>query len=152
LSIGLGKPVRVVNDADLQGLGVVNGKGFEIVVTLGTGFGTALLMDGQLLPHLEIAHHPIKKGVDYDQYIGEKALLEIGESKWNKRIMKVIDILKTVFNYDFLYISGGNAKKINFELESNIKIVTNKDGIKGGARLWRIQEPRLVSTDYTSVQ
>jgi polyphosphate glucokinase len=152
LSNATGKPVKVVNDADLQGLGVVNGEGFEIVVTLGTGFGTALLMDGQLLPHLEIAHHPIKKGVDYDQYIGEKALLEIGESKWNKRIIKVIDILKTVFNYDYLYISGGNAKKINFELDSNIKIVTNKDGIKGGARLWRIQEPHSVSTNYTSVQ
>src|SRR3954451_17974445 len=134
LQDALGKPAKVVNDADLQGLGVVNGKGFEIVITLGTGFGTALLMDGQLLPHLEIAHHPVKKDVDYDQYIGEKTMLEIGEKKWNNRIMKVIEILKTVFNYDYLYISGGNAKKINFELDSNIKIVSNKDGIKGGAR------------------
>ena len=137
LSDALGKPAKVVNDADMQGLGVVNGKGFEIVVTLGTGFGTALLMDGELLPHLEIAHHPIKKGVDYDQYIGEKTMLEIGDKKWNKRVMKVIEILKTVFNYDHLYIGGGNAKKINFDLDSNITIVSNKDGIKGGARLWR---------------
>jgi polyphosphate glucokinase len=152
LQDALGKPTKVVNDADLQGLGVVNGKGFEMVITLGTGFGTALLMDGQLLPHLEIAHHPVKKDVDYDQYIGEKTMLEIGEKKWNNRIMKVIEILKTVFNYDYLYISGGNAKKINFELDSNIKIVSNKDGIKGGARLWSTQAPVHVNTNYSLVQ
>ncbi|MCW3110778.1 MAG: chromosome partitioning protein ParA [Segetibacter sp.] len=152
LSDSLGKPAKVVNDADMQGLGVVNGKGFEIVVTLGTGFGTALLMDGNLLPHLEIAHHPIKKNVDYDQYIGEKALIEIGDKKWNKRVLKVIEILKTVFNYDHLYIGGGNAKKINFDLDANMTIVSNKDGIKGGARLWRIEETSPVRANYTSVQ
>jgi polyphosphate glucokinase len=152
LSDAFGKPVKVVNDADMQGLGVVNGKGFEIVVTLGTGFGTALLMDGHLLPHLEIAHHPIKKGVDYDQYIGEKMLLEIGDRRWNKRIRKVLDILKTVFNYDHLYIGGGNAKKINFDLDSNITIVSNKDGIKGGARLWRMDSHAAMKPNYTSIQ
>jgi polyphosphate glucokinase len=63
-----------VNDADMQGLGVVSGKGLEMVITLGTGFGTALLMDGHLLPHLEVSHHPVSKGRDYDEYIGDKAL------------------------------------------------------------------------------
>jgi polyphosphate glucokinase len=152
LSDTFGKPTKVVNDADMQGLGVVNGKGFEIVVTLGTGFGTALLMDGYLLPHLEIAHHPITKNKDYDQYIGEKVMLEIGDKKWNKRVKKVIGILQTVFNYDHLYIGGGNAKKINFDLDSNITIVSNKDGIKGGARLWRIEQTPPVRPNYTSVQ
>ena len=147
LSNALGKPAKVVNDADMQGLGVVNGKGFEMVVTLGTGFGTALLMDGHLLPHLEIAHHPIKKDVDYDQYIGEKVMLEIGDKKWNRRVLKVIEILKTVFNYDHLYIGGGNAKKINFDLDTNITITSNKDGIKGGARLWSA-ETSTVKVDY----
>lgn len=140
LSDTFGKPARVVNDADLQGLGVVNGKGLEIVVTLGTGFGTALLLDGYLLPHLELAHHPVKKDTDYDAYIGEKEMLDIGAERWNKRIKKVIAILQTVFNYDHLYISGGNAKKINFQLDDNITIVSNKDGIKGGARLWRTEK------------
>lgn len=144
LSDTFGKPARVINDADLQGLGVVNGKGFEIVVTLGTGFGSALLMNGNLLPHLEIAHHPVSKDRDYDQYIGEKALEEAGDRKWNKRVKKVIEILKIVFNYDHLYIGGGNAKKINFELDSNITIVSNKDGIKGGARLWTAEETPVV--------
>jgi polyphosphate glucokinase len=146
----LGKPAKVVNDADMQGLGVVDGKGFEIVVTLGTGFGTALLLDGNLLPHLEIAHHPIKKGIDYDAYIGEKEMLAIGLERWNKRIRKVIDILKTVFNYDHLYIGGGNAKKLDFELEDNMSIVSNKEGIKGGARLWRPERISPATEGYTA--
>lgn len=137
LETALGKPARVVNDADMQGLGVVDGKGFEMVVTLGTGFGTALLSDGYLLPHLEIAHHPITKSKTYDEYVGEKALEKEGEEKWNKRVKQVIGILKTVFNYDTLYIGGGNARKINFKLDDNIKLTSNRDGIKGGARLWK---------------
>jgi polyphosphate glucokinase len=137
LQKALGKPARVVNDADMQGLGVVDGKGFEMVVTLGTGFGTALLSDGFLLPHLEISQLPIRKGKNYDDYIGEKALEKEGDEKWNKRVKTVIGILKTVFNYDTLYIGGGNARKITFKLDNNIKLTSNRDGIKGGARLWK---------------
>jgi len=136
----LGQPAKVVNDADMQGLGVVSGTGFEMVLTLGTGFGTALLMNGHLLPHLEIAHHPISKKNTYDEYIGEKALEKEGKKKWNLRMEKVFQVLKTVFNYDTLYIGGGNADKLNFKLDDNMKIVTNEDGIKGGARLWTINE------------
>jgi polyphosphate glucokinase len=130
-------PVRVVNDADLQGLGIAKGNGLEMVVTLGTGFGTSLLMDGTLLPHLELAHHPISKGREYDEYIGNRGFVEVGQERWNKRLRKVIDILKTVFNYDHLYISGGNAKKIDFVLDNNITLTTNLDGIRGGAKLWK---------------
>ncbi len=137
LSKVLKVPARVINDADMQGLGIAKGKGLEMVVTLGTGFGTALLMDGVLLPHLEVAHHPFSKDRDYDQYIGKKALDEIGIERWNKRMKKVIEVLKTVFNYDHLYISGGNAKKLTFEMDDNITIVSNVDGIKGGTRLWQ---------------
>jgi polyphosphate glucokinase len=127
----------VVNDADMQGLGVVKGKGLEMVITLGTGFGTALLMNGHLLPHLELAHHPVKDAdTTYDKYIGEKALEKYGKERWNKRMQKVFKILKTVFNYDTLYIGGGNSDLLTFKLDKNMKIVTNADGIKGGARLW----------------
>jgi polyphosphate glucokinase len=139
LEKALGKPTKVVNDADMQGLGVVAGKGLEMVVTLGTGFGTALLMDGNLLPHFELAHLPIKEDITYDKYIGEKALEKEGKEKWNKRMKKVFQILKTVFNYDTLYIGGGNSDELTFKLDKNMKIVTNADGIKGGARLWRTE-------------
>jgi polyphosphate glucokinase len=131
------KPSLIVNDADLQGIGTASGTGFEVLITLGTGFGTAFLLNGILLPHLELAHHPIKKNTDYDQYIGQKALEKIGEKKWNIRMQKVLDILKTVFNYDRLYISGGNARLIDFELPDNVKIVSNEEGIKGAAKLWK---------------
>lgn len=135
----LKQPVRVVNDADMQGLGFATGNGLEMIVTLGTGFGTALLMNGNLLPHFEIAHHPVSKERDYDQYIGNKALEEIGIDRWNRRMKKVIEIMKTVFNYDHLFISGGNSKKINFKTDDNVSLVSNVDGIKGGARLWQTE-------------
>ena len=136
LTEALGKPAKVVNDADLQGLGVASGKGFEIVITLGTGFGTALLRDGILLPHIELAHHPLLKNITYDDYIGERALKKAGIKKWNKRVRGILQILKTVFNYDRLYIGGGNAAKLNFTMEKNMIIVSNSEGIKGGAKLW----------------
>ena len=142
----LKKPVRLVNDADLQGLAVISRKGLEMVITLGTGFGTALFMDGKLLPHLELAHLPVRKGKDYDAFIGDKALLKDGEEKWNKKIKEVLKTFKTVINYDRLYLSGGNAKKISFKLDDNIKIVSNKDGIKGGAFLWAAEDDYCVKS------
>lgn len=140
LSVLLGKPARVINDADMLGLGVVKGKGLEMVVTLGTGFGTALINDGKLLPHIELAHHPLGKFTSYDEYIGAAAFEKIGIKKWNKRLEKIISILKTVFNYDTLYLGGGNAQNINFKLDKNIEVVTNKEGIHGGAKLWMQDE------------
>ena len=146
LSGTLNKPVRIVNDADMQGLGVVSEKGLEMVITLGTGFGTALLMDGHLLPHLELAHHPVTKNKTYDDYIGDAALKKVGKKKWNKRMKKVLSVLKTVFNYDQLYIGGGNSAKLNFKLDKNIEIITNEDGIKGGARLWQLDDNLFIKS------
>jgi polyphosphate glucokinase len=140
LTGALHQPAKVVNDADLQGLGIAKGKGLEMVITLGTGFGTALLNDGTLLPHLELAHHPVAKKLTYDDYIGEKALEKLGEKKWNERLKRILVILKVVFNYDTLYISGGNARKINFKLDKNIHVVNNIDGIHGGAKLWATEK------------
>lgn len=143
-----GKPVRLINDADQQALGIVSGKGFEIVLTAGTGFGTAMVFDGELLPHFELAHLPVTKTKDYDDYIGTKAFEKIGKKDWNDRIERIIEIYKTVFNYDTLYIGGGNSKHITLDLDHNIKLVTNKDGIKGGAKLWEVAEKYHVFTTH----
>lgn len=148
ISDALQKPVRLVNDADQLGLGVVSGKGFELAVTLGTGFGTAVLIDGYLLPHLELAHHPLHKEKDYDEYIGEQAMKKAGRKKWNKRVASVLGILKTVFNYDQLYLGGGNASKLTIPLEENIHLFTNEDGIRGGARLWKLEDKYHITTNY----
>lgn len=139
----LKKPVRLVNDADLLGLGVIDGEGLELMITLGTGLGTALYMDGHLLPHLEFAHHPLKDGKDYDQYIGKAQLKKKGKKVWNKRMERVLDILQTVFNYDMLFIGGGSAKHLDLDLDENVRIVSNHDGIKGGVNLWKIEEDDL---------
>jgi polyphosphate glucokinase len=148
ISDALGKPVRLVNDADQLGLGVISGKGFELAVTLGTGFGTAVLIDGCLLPHLELAHHPLHKDKDYDAYIGEKAMKKAGKEKWNKRVEMVLGILKTVFNYDRLYLGGGNASRLTIPLESNVHLFTNEEGICGGARLWKMEDKYHITTNY----
>jgi len=148
----LHKPVRLINDADMQGLGVVSGEGLEMVITLGTGFGTALLQDGHLLPHLELAHHSVTKNKTYDDYIGDYALKKIGQEKWNKRMKRILAMLKIVFNYDKLYIGGGNSSKLTFKLDENTKIITNKEGIKGGARLWQLDEDLLMKSKTRSLQ
>ncbi len=142
------KPVRLINDADQQGLGIVSGKGLEIVFTLGTGFGTAILFDGELLPHLELSHLPINKHDDYDDFIGDRGYHKVGKKKWNERLQYIIEIYKTVFNYDKLFIGGGNSNEINFDLDKNIKLVSNKDGIKGGAKLWLAEEKYHIHTIY----
>ena len=146
LAKDLKKPVRMVNDADFQGLAVISNVGLEMVITLGTGFGTALFMDGKLLPHLELAHLPVRNGKDYDAFIGEKALLKDGLEKWNVKMEEVLKTFKEVINYDRLYLSGGNAKKLSFKLDDNVTVVSNKDGIKGGAFLWRNDDDYCVKT------
>jgi polyphosphate glucokinase len=130
------KPVRAINDADMQGLGAARGKGLEMVITLGTGFGTALLADGRLAPHLEISHHPFRKGETYDQQLGQAAREKIGKKKWNRRVAEAIETLHRLTNFERLYIGGGNAKKLEIDLPSNVKVVGNECGMRGGAKLW----------------
>jgi polyphosphate glucokinase len=132
----LGYPAKVLNDADMQGLGICTGYGVELLITLGTGLGTALLSDGSLLHHLEFAHQPYAHHKSYDDYIGAAALQEVGIENWNARMSEVLTVIKEVYNYDQLYIGGGNASNLRIELENDMKIVSNADGIRGGARLW----------------
>lgn len=133
----LGKPVRVINDADMQGFGAIEGKGLEMVITLGTGFGSALFMDGQLAPHLEIAHLPFRKDKTYDQQIGDKARKKVGKKQWNRRVKRAIETLRVLTHFDKLYIGGGNADRINFEFDPDVKIISNECGVRGGAWLWK---------------
>jgi polyphosphate glucokinase len=136
LSTSLTKPARMLNDATIQGLGVIDGRGLECVLTMGTGMGFALFQDGGVAPHLEMSQHPIKTGETYDEYVGEKALEAVGHKHWNKRVWKIISLLETVINYDLLYIGGGNARLINSPLPDRVKTVSNDAGVTGGVRLW----------------
>jgi polyphosphate glucokinase len=131
-----GKPARLLNDAEVQGLGIIAGRGLELVLTLGTGAGTALFRDGALMPHLELAQHPIHKRKTYNDYIGDKALKDHGKKKWNNRLCKTIEILHSLLHYDTLYLAGGNAVHVELELPQNVKIGSNAAGITGGVHLW----------------
>ena len=131
-------PVRIANDADVQGLGCVTGHGDELVITLGTGFGSVLFVDGHRI-HLELGHHPFRNGKTYEDELGIKAFRKKGKKKWNRQLREAIDELAKTFNYDRLYIGGGNAATINFKLPPNVKVVSNTDGLLGGIKLWQDQ-------------
>jgi polyphosphate glucokinase len=132
----LGKPTKVANDADLQGAAVVEGKGLELVITLGTGVGTALFYDGRLLPHLEFAHHPFRKGETYNEQLGDATRKEVGNGRWNKRVRRAIDTLRALTFFDHCYIGGGNSKHLTGDLAADVSTVDNTAGILGGIKLW----------------
>lgn len=132
------KPVRVANDAAVQGFGAIHGRGLELVITLGTGFGSSLFIDGILVPGLELAHHPWRKNKTYEDDLGKKGYEKHGRKKWNKLLEQAIPQLEALFNYDHLYIGGGNAAHVQFALPPHVTRVSNEDGLLGGVALWRM--------------
>ena len=137
LTESFGVPTKVANDADIQGAAVVQGVGLELVITLGTGFGTGLFYNGELLPHLEIAHQPFRKGESYDDQLGEATRKHIGEERWNRRVMKAIANMRALTLFDHLYIGGGNSRRVlRRHLPDDVTVVDNTAGILGGIRLW----------------
>jgi len=131
------KPVRVANDAAVQGLAAIEGKGVEVVITLGTGFGSSLYIEGRLVPGLELAHHPWRKDKTYEDFLGRRGLQKYGRKRWNKLVAKAIPQIESLFNYDHMYIGGGNATKIDFDLPKHVTRIPNEDGLLGGVALWK---------------
>lgn len=132
----LARPTRLANDADLQGADVVRGKGLELVVTLGTGVGTGLFWNGHLAPHLEIAHHPFRHDDTYNDQLGEAARKKVGTKRWRKRVLRAVDTLHELVNYDHLYIGGGNSARLKGHVPEGITLVDNDAGILGAVKLW----------------
>jgi polyphosphate glucokinase len=130
------RPVRVANDAAVQGFAAIRGKGVELVITLGTGFGSSLFTNGYLVPGLELAHHPWRKKKTYEEYLGKQGLAKYGRKRWNSYVQKAIVQIEALFNFDHLYIGGGNATRIDFPLPANVTRVPNDDGLLGGVALW----------------
>jgi polyphosphate glucokinase len=123
----LKKPVRAANDADVQGFGAISGKGVELVLTLGTGVGSSLFVDGRLVPNVEVGKDKLR----HDE------LGRIGRKRWNRRLLKLVGKLEDMFHYDRLYIGGGNAEMVNISLlPGNVTIVSNLNGLLGGLALW----------------
>jgi polyphosphate glucokinase len=131
-----GKPVRMANDGAVQGYGVVQGKGVELVITLGTGMGSALFTEGVLCPGLELGHHPWRKKT-YEDYLGRRGLLKYGAKRWNKLVKLAVAQTAATFNWDTLYIGGGNSKKVTLKHGPEIQIISNEEGLLGAMALWR---------------
>jgi polyphosphate glucokinase len=130
------RPVRVANDAAVQGYAAIKGNGVEMILTLGTGLGSAIYTDGRLCPGLELAHHPWLKKT-YEDYLGKRGLKKYGRKRWNKLLESAIQQTAATFNWDRLFIGGGNAKEIRIELADNLKVISNQDGLLGGVALWK---------------
>jgi polyphosphate glucokinase len=132
----LERPVRVVNDADLQGLGVAQGKGVELVLTLGTGMGTALFTDGVLVPNLELGHHPWHDGQTYEDVVRDSELKRIGPVAWTARVLNALEQLDPIFNYDTLHLGGGNVRHLRAELPGNVRVFSLAEAMRGALKLW----------------
>jgi len=133
------RPVRALNDCGLQGFGVIEGKGTEILVTLGTGMGFALYIDGRYVPNIELGHHPFRKKKTYEDRVSDAQLKAIGKRKWNARVFGVIEQLAPIFNFRKLYVGGGNARWLKTDdLPENVTIVDNVAGLRGGVKLWAL--------------
>src|SRR5262245_45675745 len=132
----LGCPARLLNDAEVQGLGVIAGHSLEVVLTLGTGVGSAMFADGWLAPHLELAQHPLHNGETYNEYAGNEALRQFGKKKWSRRVLKMIGIVDSLLHYDVLYLGGGNTRHLTVDLPRNVRVASNDNGITGGIHLW----------------
>jgi polyphosphate glucokinase len=131
-----GAPVRVINDADLQGYGVVRGRGVELVLTLGTGLGSALFLDGHLVPNLELGHHPLKKGKTYEELVCDAELKRVGKKHWSRRVIEALEQIDPIFNPHFIHLGGGNAQHIKLPLPRHVLTFANVDGMTGGIKLW----------------
>ncbi|MFW2390671.1 MAG: ROK family protein [Polyangiales bacterium] len=136
LSHKLGRPVRAVNDVDLQGLGVARGDGVELVATLGTGMGTALFIDGVLVPNLELGHHPWRDGQTYEDLVRDSELKRVGGLEWTARVLDAIAQLERLFNYDRLHLGGGNAQNIQSDLPENVRVFALAEAMRGALELW----------------
>jgi polyphosphate glucokinase len=137
LTNALELPTVVENDADVQGCAVVTGQGMEFVVTLGTGVGTALFLDGRLIPHLELSHGPYDATMTHDVALGDGELKRIGQAAWKERVAKGLDHFEAIVNWDHLYVGGGNARLLNQDdLGQGVTLVSNANGLLGGVRIW----------------
>ncbi|HEY3831461.1 MAG TPA: ROK family protein [Acidimicrobiia bacterium] len=134
----LGAPTRLANDADMHALAVISGEGLELVLTLGTGLGTAVFLDGAPTPHLELAFMPFHGRGTFQDHLGNKTRRRIGNRRWSKRVVEAVEMFDALLHIDRLYVGGGNAKKLTVDLGHRVELVDNAAGILGGIKLWQL--------------
>jgi predicted NBD/HSP70 family sugar kinase len=128
-----GCPVKIINDAAMQALGSYEGRRM-LFLGLGTGLGSAMIVDGVLEP-MELAHLPYKKGRTYEDYVGLAGLKRLGKKKWRRHVNDVVKQLKTALEADYVVLGGGNARLLK-KLPSGTRVGDNANAFRGGLRLW----------------
>lgn len=140
----LGRPALVLNDAEVHGAGAIATTGLELVLTFGTGLGSAHFDGGRIAPHLELSHAPLRRGTSYDEYIGEIERRRLGNGLWSRRVARVVENLRPVFWWDRVYLGGGNSQLITQvvldRLGDDVVVVPNSAALVGGARAWSLFE------------
>jgi predicted NBD/HSP70 family sugar kinase len=134
-----GKPVKIINDAAMQALGSYK-KGRMLFLGLGTGLGSAMIVDGVLQP-MELAHLPYKKGRSYEDYLGRRGMEKLGQKKWQKNVAEVVAQLRQAIQAEDVVLGGGNAKKLS-KLPPGSRLGSNSNAFIGGFRMWRDESVR----------
>jgi predicted NBD/HSP70 family sugar kinase len=132
-----GRPVKILNDAAMQALGIYKG-GRMLFLGLGTGLGSAMIVDGVLEP-MEIAHLSYKKGRTFEDYLGIRGLKRLGKKRWRRHVAKVVEQLKNALGADYVVLGGGNSRLLK-KLPPGAQLGDNSTAFTGGFRLW--EEPR----------
>jgi polyphosphate glucokinase len=135
-----GRPVRLINDAAMQALGSYEG-GRMLFLGLGTGLGSAMIVDGILEP-MELAHLPYKKRRTYEDYVGLRGLKRLGKKKWRRHVADVVQKLKVALEADYVVLGGGNAKLLK-RLPPGARLGDNNNSFRGGFRLWQRSDGRV---------
>lgn len=131
------RPTKLVNDATLHGLGIISEQGLEVVLTLGTGMGFALFLNGIPAPQIELGRHTAGEEPSYDDFVGNAALQKLGEERWKQRVQEAIQRIARLVNFDTLYLGGGNARLFSdSELPADVRRAENEAGLTGGIKLW----------------
>jgi predicted NBD/HSP70 family sugar kinase len=128
-----GCPVKVINDAAMQALGSYKG-GRMLFLGLGTGLGSAMIVDGILEP-MELAHLTYQKGKTYEDYLGLRGLKRLGKKKWRRQVARITEKLKTALEADYVVLGGGNIKKLK-KLPPGTRLGNNQNAFLGGFRMW----------------
>ncbi|MBV9175257.1 MAG: ROK family protein [Chloroflexi bacterium] len=128
-----GHPTRLINDAAMQALGSYEG-GRMLFLGLGTGLGSAMIVDGSVVP-MELAHLPYKNKLTYEDYVGLRGLKRLGKKKWRKEVTAVLDQMTAALQPDYIVLGGGNAKLVK-DLPPNVRPGANANAFEGGFRLW----------------
>jgi polyphosphate glucokinase len=133
------RDVRIVNDATLAAYGCVAGKGVEVVLTLGTGLGLALCVEGTMRKVRDVGAEVFRDGKTFDQLLGERSRAS-DEDSWLSLVHDTIEKFGQEFTATTVHLAGGNARRIGSgqfpDLAYRIVINGNQAPLHGAAKLF----------------